>query len=599
VNGCIEVALSQVNKQMTAPFPKFPGVRVLAAPSLPTFYPKWLATPLHALTIQQKIGLGYVLALGIAVGGTLTGLAIGNAYYREIDHHRRVVQNERQLLTKLRVTLLEFNPVQEYGSFLHHQEAFKAAKLKGLLRVDRTVDLIITAKFAALTSPVQSLAPTLEKYDRTLTEMVSYYERLLQAAVPLTAKPGTFPALQRQFWALQTAEEFERLNHFIADLEDVIKAAEAQEADAEIALQRAGSLRTQIILLSMMVSVLMATGLVLYTSRAIAQPIQLVTQVAQQVTQNDDFDLKVPVTSDNEVGILATALNQLIDRVKTLLEQQRLEAIRQVQSEKLSSLGQMVAGVAHEINNPVTFIQGNLGFTKGYCDDLLALLSAYEAQLPAAEIANMAATIDLDFLKADLPQTLQSMTVGADRMQQIALSLKNFARLEATVAHPVDLHDCLESTLLILNHALKQGITVVRHYGDLPMIAGYSGSLYQVFMNLLNNAIQALEEKKRSDKGAELTAPPEIVITTAGFAREVTIMIADNGPGIAPADQAKIFDAFFTTKQIGVGTGLGLSISWQIITEKHGGQLTCSSALGQGTTFTITLPIHQPNYAAI
>ncbi len=578
---------------MSSPSPKFPVAPTIAVPHFPTFCLGWIADQLNALSIQKKIGLGYALALGVAVGGTLTGLAIGNAYYRAIDHHRQVVQNERQLLTKLRLTLLEFNPVQEYGSFLHSQEAFKAAKLKGLQRVDRAVDLIIAARFAALTSTITSLAPTLEKYDRTLTEVTGHYERLLQAAVPLTAKPGTFPALQQKFWAAQTAEEFERLNQFIEDLETLVQEAEDQEATAEIALQQAGRLRTQIILASMVVSVIMATGLVVYTSRAIAHPIRSVTEVAQQVTQYDNFDLKVPVISGDEVGILADAMNQLIDRVKILLEQQRLEAIRQVQSEKLSSLGQMVAGVAHEINNPVTFIQGNLSYTKTYCEDLIALLSAYEAQLPAAQIATLATAIELDFLKEDLPKLLKSMTVGADRMQQIALSLKNFARMEATTAHPVDIHECLESTLLILNHSLKQGITVVRRYGDLPEISGYSGSLYQVFMNLLNNAVQALEEKMRTEQEAEPIAPPQIVITTAGSESVVTIMIADNGAGIAPEHQAKIFDAFFTTKQIGGGTGLGLSISWQIITEKHGGQLTCTSGLGEGTTFTITLPLRQ------
>ena len=574
---------------MSASYPKFLSRWALATPNCPSFHPRWIAQKLNALTIQKKIGLGYALALGIAVGGTLTGLAIGNAYYQDIDRHRQVVENERQLLIELRLTLLEFSPVQEYGRFLQNQAAFKVAKLKGLQRVDRMIDLIIAVKQAVTTSTIVALAPTLEKYDPTLTTMMSHYERLLQSALPLTAKPGTFSTLQQQFWAAQTAKECEQLNQFTNDLEDLIEEAHSQEAEAEVAQEQAGFLRTQIILLSMVFSVLMATGLVMYTSRAIAQPIKAVTQVAQQVTQNDNFDLKVPVTSGNEVGILATAMNQLIERVKILLEQQRLEAIRQVQSEKLSSLGQMVAGVAHEINNPVNFIYANLDYTKRYCDDLFALLSAYEAQLPATDIADLAKTIELDFLKADLPKMLQSMAIGADRMQQIALSLKNFSRLETTAAHPVDLHDCLESTLLILNHSLKQGITVVRRYGDLPTITGYSGSLYQVFMNLLNNAIQALEEKKRVAQGAK----PEIIITTERSEQGVTIMITDNGAGIAPADQAKIFDAFFTTKQIGVGTGLGLSISWQIITEKHGGQLTCASVLGQGTTFTITLPIYE------
>jgi two-component system, NtrC family, sensor kinase len=548
---------------------------------------------LSRLNIRQKIGLGYILALGIAVGGTLMGLMIGNNYYRHIDRQRQVVQTERQLLTSLRLRLLEFNPVQEYGSLLQSQAAFKAAKLKGLKRVDRTVDLIINARFAALTSTIKLLAPTLAKYDHTFADVASRYEQLLQTALPLTADPAALTRLQKQFWQAQTAPEFDRLNQFIDELEDLIKEAENQEADAERALQQAALLRTEIILTSIMVSVLMATGLVLYTSRAIAQPVQAVTRVAQQVTQQDNFDLQVPITTGGEVGQLADAINQLIDRVKILLEQQHADAIRQVQSEKLLSLGQMVAGVAHEINNPVNFIHGNLNYTKRYCEDLLALVDAYEIKAPAAQIAALTETIELDFLRTDLPKLLHSMTIGVERMQQIALSLKNFARMEATAAHAVNIHDCLESTLLILNHALKQGITVVRHYGDLPPIAGYSGSLYQVFMNLLSNAVQALEEKSQAAGSAATGSPPQIVITTECTDQAVSIAIADNGPGISPEHQAKIFDAFFTTKAIGVGTGLGLSISWQIITEKHGGQLVCRSKLGQGTTFTITLPIGQ------
>ncbi|MBW4693280.1 MAG: HAMP domain-containing histidine kinase [Lyngbya sp. HA4199-MV5] len=279
-------------------------------------------------------------------------------------------------------------------------------------------------------------------------------------------------------------------------------------------------------------------------------------------------------------------LNQELERL--LVEQKATTTQQLIQSEKMSSLGQMVAGVAHEINNPVNFIYGNLSHAQDYLDDVLKLVETYELAVPQPPIAvqRKAMEIDFPFLKEDLPKLLQSMQIGAERVRQIVLSLRNFSRLDESDVHPVEIHDCLDSTLLILNNRIKQGITVTRDYGKLPAIEGFSGPLYQVFMNLLSNAIDALNETDQGHK--------EITITTERLnTNYVSIRLADNGSGIAVEHQAQLFEPFFTTKPIGMGTGLGLSISHQIVCEKHGGQLTCCSAVGEGTEFSIILPIKQ------
>jgi signal transduction histidine kinase len=385
---------------------------------------------------------------------------------------------------------------------------------------------------------------------------------------------------------------------------------------------------TRITVVLSLLALLLAIVLGIYTSRWIAQPILRLSRVSEELAEpvywrSLEQDREQPITGSRvvELNVLAQSFNRMAqqlresfitlekaneelelrvhDRTKALsevLENLKLAQAQLVQTEKMSGLGQMVAGVAHEINNPINFIHGNLVHLNEYTQTLLSALALYQKHYTETvdEIQDFAKAEDLQYVIDDLPKLLQSMNEGTTRIKNIVLSLRNFSRLDEAEVKPVDIHEGIDSTLLILQNRLKGStkrtdIQVNKAYGILSLVQCYPGALNQVFMNLLVNAIDALEEVIQK---SEPDFSPQIWITTEEKESYVSVQIRDNALGMPLEVLNKIFDPFFTTKAVGKGTGLGLSISYQIITQQHGGNLTCTSTLGAGTEFMIEVPIH-------
>ncbi len=337
-----------------------------------------------------------------------------------------------------------------------------------------------------------------------------------------------------------------------------------------------------------------------------------------------NLKLKEDIQERNRVEIALrqseSKLQEQTQKLQQALQEVHTYQSKLIQTEKMSSLGQMVAGVAHEINNPINFIYGNIAYANQYVRDIMYLLELYQNhyQEPIPEIQKTIQDIDLNFVKNDLPKLINSMKVGADRIRDLVVSLRNFSRLDEAEMKSVNIHEGIDNTILILQNQIKatpihSEIEIVKKYGDLPPIECYPGQLNQVFMNLISNAIDALEDGRRINsqetKGnlQQLNASPRIVITTEIEELEnenttdqyslgkthVVVRISDNGSGMNESVREHLFDPFFTTKPVGKGTGLGLSICYQIVVKKHGGDIWCNSAPGKGTEFVVEIPIQQ------
>ncbi|MEM9213611.1 MAG: ATP-binding protein [Cyanobacteria bacterium P01_F01_bin.150] len=541
------------------------------------------------MKLKHKLIGGYAIALGVATLGTLNGVWLGNHYQQRALTLRNQAAQEQKFLNQLQIDILYNRPAKQLLPHIHSSEDFQRESQALLWRMEAIQSDIVAYNRHGYSPVLTDLPALLQDYEQTIDRLIKKTRTVLDMVDPLIGSPEHAKTVRGLLLELLKSQEFIAFIEFPNQLFPLNQVAHNYEVLAGAALHEAEVLRMKMILSSLALSIIISTILSWHLSRAIAHPLAAVTQTAQQVTQDENFDLRVMVNTDDEVGSLAIAINQLIYRVGALLEQQRQSASMQelFQNEKMAMLGRMVSEVAHEINNPVNCIHGNLKHANNYINDLFSLLHVYDetlAQVPEEILAKIE-EIDRDFIEEDLPKLIQSMSVGSERAKQIALSLRNFSRLDDSKPTLVNLQACLQDTLIILSNRLKRGIMVVQDYSDLPLIPGYSGPLYQVFTNLINNGIDALLASQQRH--------PKITITTQlqPNSSAVSVHIKDNGPGIDPEHLPRIFDALFTTKPSGVGTGLGLSISQQIIEEQHQGKLLCASQLGQGTTFTVILPM--------
>ncbi|MEM7712831.1 MAG: ATP-binding protein [Cyanobacteria bacterium P01_A01_bin.68] len=594
----------------------------------------------HKLSVAQKIGFGYAIAIGVGVLGTFTGTFTGDYFQHQAMEVERQVDEEVELFNELKSAVLkarihqqQFIPLleepvdlqKEFTNFRKQTDDAKEGwdELESFSKEINSSNLKHSSQVSAF----------LQTYDGVQDAYFEEVEQLIKQIGLLNLKsPAQIQTAQKLLLDFTNSSTALKFDVIAGELSELAEAAEEDDEEADAALAQAQETRRFIVFGTNLISIVLATLLAIYTTKTITLPIINLTHIAEETTRDSNFNLQAPVITEDEIGILAISLNQLISRVKYLLKEQakaqeelelynlnlekkvqeRTEKLattlkelqytqsQLIQKEKMSSLGQLVAGIAHEINNPVNFIHGNLDYTKDYLQDLLSLVELYQIEYPnpTKAIEEEMENIELEFLQEDLPNILYSMQTGSERIREIVKSLRTFSRLDEADYKKVDIHESIESTLMILQSRLKAKperceIAVIKNYDKLPFVECYAGQLNQVFLNLLLNAVDVLEEKINKANNSPFLVPQISISTKILDYERIAIHVADNGLGMTEEIREQIFNPFFTTKPVGQGTGLGLAVSYQIVVDKHHGELSCTSTPGEGTEFAIEIPIVQ------
>ncbi len=545
---------------------------------------------LASASIRQKVFVGYGLSIGLAILVTTTGLGIGQHYQKAALAELTSAQKQENLLKNLQIAILDLRSYPypfavTLGDLQLLQERIDQAQ-----QLQSEAQGFVTEFDTCSNTNTNQLLDLLKTYRIIIDSYKTLIQSLLSEIESGNLPLGALKLAQRQLLEQNNPELTTALEGFFEKSDQLIRAAQVKQTQALSALNRADQLSFGIMISSMIASVAIAILLAIHTSNAIAQRIKTLTQITEQVKQESNFTLQAPVTTRDEVGVLATSLNQLIHGMADYTQELQQTEIQLIQNEKMSSLGTMVAGIAHEMNNPINFIYGNLFFASDYIEDLLSLVELYQQYYPNPdpEIKNQLEEIDLEFLAQDLPKIIASMKGGAERIREIVLSMRNFSRLDEAKIKPVNIHEGIDNTLVLLSNRLHPGIEVIKQYGDLPLVDCYPAQLNQVFLSILANALDAIEHK--SVEFCPSTVFSIRIQTEVVDQNWVVIRIADNGSGIPAAIKDRIFDPFFTTKDPGKGIGLGLAITYQIITQ-HRGKIEVASEPGQGAEFVISLPI--------
>ncbi len=543
--------------------------------------------------IRSKIAGGYIIALGIPVFGASIGILIGNHYQREADQQLTEIRQDQKMLLDLQLNILSNLPAKSLSPFTDDPQEFESASQTLLKRIQ--IIRSLTQQLAAVDRPLLAQQRTIfRQYLVTIDQFSQYVEKMIQRIQPLTSASTSRAQIDSEIGQLLRSQEFSSFIVFTNVLESLNLDADHGLLMAVQQRREAENLRMIIAMGSIVVAALVSVVLVRYTSRTIAEPIEQLALLAQEVTHDTNTHLRAKVTTVDEVGTLAQSVNQLIEWVENYTNELKAAQLQLIQTEKMSSLGELVGGLAHEINNPISFIYGNLNYVDQYVRELIGIIYRYQEKYPeeTQRLENEELLEELEFIVEDLPKLMNSMRFGAERIRELVVSLRNFSRLDEAEVKAVDLHEGLDNTLLMMRHRFQSAadqpmIQVIKHYATLPEIECYPAQLNQAFMNVIANAIDVLSMSNKTVAAPAITIQTELIDVD-----RVRVKISDNGPGIEESIQGKLFDPFFTTKPIGQGTGLGLAITYQVV-QQHGGQITVMSRLGHGATIQIDLPTRQ------